>query len=357
MSRRPNAVVLYLGSEYGGGGEYVKQLLRALNELQMSGTLITFHDRLSEAGGAFAAKVFEDNVMGWLKVMSLAFRLAYGGNCTIIAADHRSVRLLPFMKALSKKAVGIYFLQTSLSLKRDVFRTLFRKLLFYFVDTICGVSQLVLNDVEGIGYKGNTAVVYTSISTADIGMRRDEFKNGDRVVLLPARIVEGKGHIDLIKASAGREWDIWFAGDGEYRDYVMSICRDNKKIKFLGWVSNMRDLYMKASVVVLPSYSEGLPIVLLEAMACGCPVVAYDLDSIKEIVEHGVTGLLVGKGDFKALGDAIQKILDDEEYASKLAGNAAAFVRQKHSVRCMANALDSALRLTTGGDCEVMTHD
>lgn len=340
------AIVLYLGSEFGGGGKYVEQLLHALNELQVTGTLITFYPQLTRTSGKLAVNVFADDLSGWWHILLSIAKLTYRRRCRIIAADHRSLRLLPFVKGLAKNSTTTFFLQTSLRTSNTAGKRLFRKLLFNFVDTICGVSKSVLKDVAELGYKGNTAVVYPALPTGDSETPNRDARNEDNIVLLPARLVEGKGHIDLIRAADGRNWNIWFAGDGPYHQKLVSFCVNKNNITFLGWVDEMRETYLRASVVVLPSYSEGLGIVLLEAMKYGCTVVAYDLDSIKEVVENGVTGLIVKTGNYEELGIAVQNVLDDRVYANKLRTNAATFVRTNHSLQRMVSSLIDALAWT-----------
>ena len=80
-------------------------------------------------------------------------------------------------------------------------------------------------------------------------------------------------------------------------------------------------LLHEASVLVLPSSSEGFPLAILEAGAVGLPVIATRVVGIKELIEHRVTGLLVDTGDEEALGRAIQEMLQDVPFAARLAGN------------------------------------
>jgi glycosyltransferase involved in cell wall biosynthesis len=72
----------------------------------------------------------------------------------------------------------------------------------------------------------------------------------------------------------------------------------------------------------LPSYAEGLPMSVLEAMAAGCPVVATNVGGMPDLITNGVDGLLVPPGDPDALAAALQRILRDHAFAQQL-GNAA----------------------------------
>lgn len=89
-------------------------------------------------------------------------------------------------------------------------------------------------------------------------------------------------------------------------------------IQYLGFISNIEQVLSCASVCVLPSYEEGAPRILLEASACGIPVVATDVAGCRDVVEDGVTGFLVPKQDSAALAQAIIKIINDPVLAEKM---------------------------------------
>jgi glycosyltransferase involved in cell wall biosynthesis len=106
------------------------------------------------------------------------------------------------------------------------------------------------------------------------------------------------------------------AGDGfERPDLIalaerLGIARD---VTFLGWVPNFElpQYYRAAAVSVIPSLEEGFGIPAAEAMGCETAVVASDAGGLPEVVEHGVTGLIVPRGDANALAEAIDSLLAD----------------------------------------------
>ena len=108
------------------------------------------------------------------------------------------------------------------------------------------------------------------------------------------------------------------AGDGFERPELMSLAERlgiAPRVTFLGWVSNaaLPPYYRSAAVSVIPSLEEGFGIPAAEAMGCGVPVVATDAGGLPEVVEHGVTGLVVPRGDATALAGAIAELLQDPE--------------------------------------------
>ncbi|HSD25773.1 MAG TPA: glycosyltransferase, partial [Vicinamibacteria bacterium] len=104
----------------------------------------------------------------------------------------------------------------------------------------------------------------------------------------------------------------------------------------VGFVDDVRLHLARARVVVLPTLRrEGMPTVLLEAMRAGVPVVASDVGGVSEIVEDGVTGLLVPPGDARALAAAIARLLDDEPTRLALASCARQRVLERHDLSVM----------------------
>lgn len=93
--------------------------------------------------------------------------------------------------------------------------------------------------------------------------------------------------------------------------------RINKPTKQIG------EEYVKSSLLVMSSHYEGFPMVMIEAMACGLPVVSFDYKcGPKDIIQHGINGLLVPEGDIKALANAMRKVMADEAYRRMLSQNA-----------------------------------
>lgn len=121
-------------------------------------------------------------------------------------------------------------------------------------------------------------------------------------VLFAGRLSPEKGIEELVAATEGM--NLVVAGDGPLRQLVPDA---------LGFVphTELERLYARAAVVVLPSHREGLPLCVLEAMAHGRPVVASAVGGIPELVEDGVTGLLVPPGDTEALRSALERLLAD----------------------------------------------
>jgi glycosyltransferase involved in cell wall biosynthesis len=108
------------------------------------------------------------------------------------------------------------------------------------------------------------------------------------------------------------------AGDGFERPALVQLAQElgiGEDVTFLGWVSNaeLPPFYRAAAVSVIPSLEEGFGIPAAEAMGCEVAVVASDAGGLPEVVENGVTGLVVPRGDSAALATAIGSLLADPQ--------------------------------------------
>ncbi|NJO98213.1 MAG: glycosyltransferase [Pleurocapsa sp. CRU_1_2] len=142
--------------------------------------------------------------------------------------------------------------------------------------------------------------------------------NSPPVYLSIGRLTEQKDFANLLKSFALVKQHIdarlIILGEGELRQNLTALIRDlgiSDSVSLPGFVNNPYPYLKAASAFVLSSRWEGLPTVLVEAMACGCPVIATDCPSgPSEILEQGKYGTLVPMGDSQALSEAMIKILD-----------------------------------------------
>jgi len=129
--------------------------------------------------------------------------------------------------------------------------------------------------------------------------------------------------LDAAKILADRFQDVYFlvVGDGAVRhDLEAQAARLGlgRRIVFTGFRSDVPDLLAEAAISVLPSLSEGISNTLLESMAAGVPVIATRVGGSPEVVEDGVSGLLIPPRDADALAGAIARLLEDRALASTL---------------------------------------
>lgn len=108
-------------------------------------------------------------------------------------------------------------------------------------------------------------------------------------------------------------------------------------LEWWGHQSNMSEVLSQATVVVLPSYREGMPKVLLEAQALGRPIVTTDVPGCREAIENGKTGFLVQVKDEHSLANAIEKLITNDELCLEFSHNARVLAEQKFDIKQVVN--------------------
>ena len=139
--------------------------------------------------------------------------------------------------------------------------------------------------------------------------------------------------IDLL-VRQGRRIVLHIAGDGPDRPGLeQDIAARNlaNHVVMEGYLNQdkLRELYAACEVLALPSFVEGLPVVLMEAMAMEIPCVATWITGVPEIIHHEVDGLLVPPGDAEALAQAIARLMDDAELRRNLGQQARLAILKK----------------------------
>lgn len=179
------------------------------------------------------------------------------------------------------------------------------------------------------------------------------------LLLCVGRLTPQKGQLLLVDAfarlvAAGGPGRLVFAGDGELRPQIERRVRCHAlsdRVTITGWRSErqVRELLAQARAVVLPSSAEGLPVVLMEALALGRPVVSTHTAGIPELVEHGRNGWLVPAGDVCALESALAEVLSTSADRLGLMGRCGReLVERQHHPRAEGDVLERLLAACTG---------
>jgi glycosyltransferase involved in cell wall biosynthesis len=146
-------------------------------------------------------------------------------------------------------------------------------------------------------------------------------------------------------------WELVVVGDGQARAEVEAAFAsfDAGRIRLVGFQSTPRLVeWLRASDLFLwPAIDEAFGMALLEAQACGVPVVAGDGIGVGAVVADGRTGLLVPPGDAKAFADAVRLLLSDDGRRRRMASEAALYARTRHGLPAAASRLDALLRRVT----------
>lgn len=237
-------------------------------------------------------------------------------------------------------------------------------------DKIAGllaVNNATACDHVAFGYPADlTRVVYNGIpldvyASGNRGSTRRslEVEPGEVLVLLPARPYAEKGVgvlLDAIALMASNEHGsrirvVVAGGSGHiegFRRQAQSL-GVSQKIVFLGHRDDMPDLLAAADIVTLPSFFEGLPYVLSEAMAAGRPTVASDVGGIAEMIVDGHTGVLIPSRDELALATALTQLVGDEELRQRMGDAGRLVAAQRFAMETMLDGTEEFFhRVATG---------
>jgi len=205
-------------------------------------------------------------------------------------------------------------------------------------------------------------IVHCGVDPTEYHPRR-HVGRGSRL-LFTGRLSEMKGIPILLNAIAAlkESWPdlvLELAGDGPDRELIEAeIARlgIGQHVRLLGYQSSeqVRELLRHTDVFVLPSFAEGVPVVLMEAMASGVPVVATRIAGVPELVDDGVSGLLTPPGDSTALVRAIDRLLADGTLRERLARAGRAVIEREFDTRTETAWLRTIMRKALAGDIAPM---
>jgi glycosyltransferase involved in cell wall biosynthesis len=172
-----------------------------------------------------------------------------------------------------------------------------------------------------------------------------ELPSSSRVITLLGSI-DKKGHLPALQALAallaqGKDLHLLFVGEGPKEGEAWRAAEELSivpRVHFMGFREDIADILSASDLLIHPSESEGgLPLSIMEAMACGVPVVATDAGGTKELVSHNVTGLLIPVGDAEWLAEAISLLLTNRVMARRMAKTAKSMIEEKFTAGRMLN--------------------
>lgn len=230
--------------------------------------------------------------------------------------------------------------------------------LLRFVDQFVFVSRRACDESSFGDVSGKSTVIHNGISEREVraavegkanfrsefGIRADVFLLTMVARLSPqkdfATLAEAMGRVLNVRPKAR----LCVVGDGP-REHARRVRAEfeghsvSESVIFAGFRDEALAVMRDSDAVVLSTHSEGLPLVLLEAMALSRPVVATAVGGIPELVEDGATGILVDHQDGEGLADAILRLIEQPDWARKLGRNGRARVRERFSLRKQATRM------------------
>ena len=201
-------------------------------------------------------------------------------------------------------------------------------------DCVFAVSNALRHEIIATGVDGISQKTKLSLNSVDINRfsdeKNDSFKKENDledkpVVMFVGNLIKRKNVDSLLEAKkiAKSDYYLVIVGDGPLcKDLKKKVKEDNiKDVIFTGSRTDVENIIPSCDVLVLPSFSESFGLVLIEALACGKPVIGSNVGGITEIINSDV-GELVDPNDVSSIAKAIDNIIIDEEYRLELASNA-----------------------------------
>lgn len=215
-------------------------------------------------------------------------------------------------------------------------------------DVVTVLSSAELTAYRAFDARINVRLIPNAIDPAGLADQARPY-NTDRPLKLVyiGRIVRAKGLFEVIEAltelkRAGREFELSIAGEGADRTELMTVSKKaglQDRVRFRGRVfaAEKCRLWLDSDLFVFPSYSEGLPYSLLEAMAAGCVPITTPVAAIPDVMQDGEQGLFVPAKDAVALASAVAALDDDRERLTRMAMAARRRVLERYTVARLAD--------------------
>lgn len=204
---------------------------------------------------------------------------------------------------------------------------------FLQADKIIVLSYDFKNALVKLGYPNDIIVETTVVDTnlvADLLIEKiaEKQKSKNQKILFLSRLEKSKGIYELINAfrvinKKYEETTLHICGTGSEQDFIKKYITNDRNIHLIGFVTEdlKKAEYLNSHLFILPSYHEGLPNCILEAMAFGLPVITTKVGGIPDIFEHGINGILLEKVEEQKIVEAIEYLLQNDNLRIKIATN------------------------------------
>ena len=305
-----------------------RQLLRTLFVLSRA---LTLHVRRRRIDAIVAYDTFGTGVLGYILSRLIGARLVVEVNNDFRNKANWNVQswnLIAYLKSTWVRFVGPFIMNRA--------------------DAVRAIYPGQLDGFERLRPSTRVEYFHPCVATS---LFRDPLQNPARRILFIGRPFYLKG-VDLLLrafndiAEEFPEFTLRIVGHLPERDEYRHLFEGKPRIEWYGSVMPDKALELAADchVLVLPSRSEGMPRVLMEAMASGRPIIASSVGGIPHYIRHGETGVLFEREDVEGLKKALRDVLSDDDYATRLGRNGRRYILEELSDRRHVEAMTRMLR-------------
>lgn len=259
-----------------------------------------------------------------------------------------SLRMLLYsitLKKMTKREIKLVYTKHNITILEKKIPFLFQKVLNWHVDQIITVSDFEKENLLQLGVRKDLIqTIYNGVDLDQFSFQPMQSKETFNIGIL-ARLSKEKNHkLFLNIANELRDMEqvmFHIAGDGPEREIVEQMIEDlrlNHKVNIGGHSSNPHAFICNMDLLLLTSFREVFPMVVLEAMATGTPIMSVDVGGIKEAVVDQETGILISEYSAKKFAEKIKQLHDDRELRQGLRNKARQKVEESFSLSTMIHA-------------------
>jgi len=256
-----------------------------------------------------------------------------------------SLRMLLYsiaIKKITNREIKLVYTKHNVTMLEKKIPFLFKKVLNRHVDQIISVSNFETENLQQLGVRKKLIrTIYNGVDLDQFPFQPQQAQKTFNIGIL-ARLSKEKNHkLFLTIANELRNMDHFtfhIAGDGPEREFVEKEIKKLKlshKINVLGQASNPYEFICNMDLLLLTSFREVFPMVVLEAMATGTPIVSIDVGGIKEAIIDHETGILISHHSEKEFAEKIMMLHDNEDLRQDLGSTARQKVEESFSLSTM----------------------
>ncbi|RLG20599.1 hypothetical protein DRN74_05125 [Candidatus Micrarchaeota archaeon] len=336
----------YFPPFYGGSERYCYNISRRLaekHEVHVFTSHLSNNPPYEELEGIHVHRVFTLGRM--LNINPLAFVLpkiikqdfdilhahSYIFFTTYQSAIARALKTFPFLLHLHGGLGEIPKQYSELKyLAKKIYDITVAPFIFRSAERIFSVSSTDIRTASLLFNVPTEKFIYAPNAVEPQLFRKSDYRGP---VLFVGRLEEWKGARELPYIIERLETEVQVIGSGSYLKYLKKRYVNSRKVKVMGRLSSekVREALSHAKLLILPSYMEGLPTVILEAFAAQVPVVAYDVGGVAELLSDNKSGYMCKLGDKDRFIELCQRILADEKLMKRMGREGRKKVEERYS--------------------------